>query len=55
MKPYRPAGDEKTTGNKKLLGAPGIATSNKDATFGAPGLTTNGAIGRYERESSKQH
>ena len=24
---------------------------NKKATFGAPGLTTNGAIGRYERGS----
>ena len=27
-------------GNKKLLGAKGIATSSKDATNGAPGLTT---------------
>ena len=26
--------------NKKLLGAKGIATSSKDATRGAPGLTT---------------
>ena len=29
------------TRNKKLLGAPGIATRSKDATLGAPGLTRN--------------
>ena len=27
--------------NKKLLGAPGIATGSRDATNGAPGLTRN--------------
>ena len=38
--------------NKKLLGAPGRTTSNKklhEATNGAPGIATNGAIGRWRR------
>ena len=33
--------------SKKLLGASGLTTSNKDATFGAKGIATNGAFGRY--------
>ena len=32
--------DALATSNKKLLGAKGIATRSKDATNGAPGLTT---------------
>ena len=36
-----------------LLGANGIATRNKEPTNGAPGLTTNGAIGRYERSKGQ--
>ena len=31
---------ELATRNEKLLGAPGMATRSKDATNGAPGLTT---------------
>ena len=46
---YPPADYHGPTRNKKLLGAPGIATRSKDATNGAPGRTTNGARGRYER------
>ena len=34
----------KLLSNKKLLVAKGIATRSKDATFGAPGRTTNGAF-----------
>ena len=42
--------------NKRmLLGAKGIATRGKDATNGAPGRTTKGTIGRYERNKSGGH
>ena len=36
------------TNRRAVPGAPG-RTRNKDATNGAPGIATNGAIGRYER------
>ena len=37
------------TSNEKLLGAKGIATSSKDATRGAPGLTARNKKLRTER------
>ena len=43
MKRMLPVAPGLTTRNQAILGAPGIATRNKNATNGAPGIATNGA------------